>query len=154
MMKKICVKILYIIFGFTIVSVLGFGTGLFSGSHSSFANIRERLSYDFQDLYYDPAFRIDDADIQTKELIRNTEHNTSIYDVYFDNDVFYHAYVDANGKGIRCCEVDGRVTSNSFWYRINDEGLVRFNWMLLWEDLTLAIAIYGLPIILFILMLL
>jgi len=153
-MKTIFVKIVYIILGFISVSVIGFGTGLFSSSHSGFADIRERLSYDFQDLYYDPAFSIEDKDIQSKELIRNMEHNAFIYDVFFDNDVLYHAYVDANGKGIRCCEVDGRVASNSFWYRISDTGLVRFNWMLLWEDLTLAIAFYGLPIILLIFMLL
>jgi len=153
-MKNILAKILYIIFGLIFVSIIGFETGLFSSSHSGFAVIRERLSYDFQDLYYDPAFSIEDKDIQSKELIRNMGTNASIYEVVFDSDVLYDAYVDANGKGIRCCEEDGSIVSNSFWYRINETGLVRFNWMYLWEDMTLAIAIYGLPIILLIFMLL
>lgn len=147
-MKPIFAKIFCVFIGFFSLSILCFGFGILGSSHhSGFADIRDQIVNDFQDLYNDPAFNIKDKDITSITIIDSLANGAMRCDVWIDNDVLYDAYVDKNGKGIRCCEIEGQVYSSSFWYRINKNGLVLFNWILLWEDLTLIITIYALPII-------
>lgn len=152
-MKTIFAKIFCVFIGFFSLSILCFGFGILGSSrHSGFANIREQIVYNFKDLYYDPAFHIEDRDITSIILTDSLANGATRCDVWIGDDVLYDAYIDKNGKGIRCCEIEGQVYSSSFWYRINKNGLIRFNWMLLWEDLTLTLSIYIIPLILLILL--
>ena len=154
-MKTIFAKIFCVFIGFFSLSILCFGFGILGSSrHSGFADIRDQIVNDFQDLYNDPAFHIEDKNITSITITDSLANGATRCDVWIGDDVLYDAYIDRTGKGIRCCEIDGRVYSASFWHRINKNGLVRFNWMLLWEDLTLVLSIYIIPLIILIILLL
>ncbi|MCQ2339944.1 MAG: hypothetical protein MJZ79_04080 [Paludibacteraceae bacterium] len=153
-MKTIFAKTCYVILGFISTSIFCFGIGLFESNRSVFSDVRERLYYDWQDLRYDHAFHIDDDDIRTITCLDSFPNGAARYEVWFDNDVCYDAFIDCKGNGIRCMNINNHIVSASFWYHISKEGIIHFNWMLLWEDLTITVALYVLPIILLIMILL
>ena len=152
-MKKILAKIVFFILFVSSASVLCFGFGLFGDRCGVFQEVKQRWDWDYHDIRYDRAFSIKDERITSMTLTSTLEHGGATYDIVFDDDVRYEAYVDSRGKGIRYCyDENERVKSNSFWYRIDKKGLVRFRWIRLWENVTMVMAIYVLPIIVLLLL--
>ena len=149
-MKKIVMVCVWTLVIATMSSILCFSTGYYESDHAVFSDVRQRLEWDYTNYVKYPAFRLDDENIQSIELLHPTEHG-AVYEVQQEGDVMFDAYVDSRGKAVPGLECQGKVMPTSFWHRLDDKGVIHFNWMRLWEDINMVIAIYVLPIVVIVL---